>query len=127
MNAVGIGAVYTRTSTGAPLRDEEPDHRVELISSVFEPYGRALAELVDDRLLATASAVILDLHSFPQDPLPYELHPHEERPVTCLGADDRHTPAWLLEAARGVRAARQRRGQPALSRHVRSCAPLRPR
>lgn len=99
MNRVGMGAVYTRTSTGQRLRADDPSHRSELIATLFEPYSRALADLVDDRLAAAGRAVILDLHSYPAVPLPYELHPHDDRPVTCLGTDDHHTPAWLIEAA----------------------------
>ena len=101
MNSVGMGAVYTRTSTGARLRADDPAHRAELIATLFEPYSRALADLVDDRLAATGRAVIFDLHSFPKEPLPYELYPHDERPVICLGADDRHTPGRA--ARRGAR------------------------
>ena len=100
MNSVGMGAVYTRTSTGKRLRADDPSHQGELIATLFEPYSRALADLVDDRLDATGRAVIFDLHSYPEDPLPYELYPHDERPVICLGTDDHHTPAWLIEAAR---------------------------
>jgi N-formylglutamate amidohydrolase len=100
MNRVGMGAVYTRTSTGAPLRVEDPAERAGLIATYFEPYSRALADLVDDRLAATGRAVILDLHSFPEHALPYELHPDDERPVICLGIDDRHTSRELLAAAR---------------------------
>ena len=96
MERVGMGAVYTRTSTGAPLREDDR----ELIATYFEPYSRALADLVDERLAATGRAVIVDVHSFPAAPLPYELHPEHARPVTCLGTDERHTPAWLLDAAR---------------------------
>ena len=70
MNRVGMGAVYTRTSTGKPLRADNPAHRAELIATLFEPYSRAFADLVDDRLAATGCAVILDLHSYPEDPLP---------------------------------------------------------
>ena len=80
MNSVGMGAVYTRTSTGARLRAESPAHRAELIATLFEPYGQALADLVDDRLAATGSAVIFDLHSFPKEPLPYELYPRRRAP-----------------------------------------------
>ena len=65
MNRVGMGAVYTRTSTGARLRADDATHRARLIATYFEPYSRALADLVDDRLAATGRAVILDLHSFP--------------------------------------------------------------
>ena len=66
MNSVGMGAVYTQTSTGKPLRSENPAHRAELIATRFEPYRRALADLVDDRIAATGRAVILDLHSYPR-------------------------------------------------------------
>jgi N-formylglutamate deformylase len=100
MNSVGMGAVYIRTSTGGRLRAESSAHRAELITTLFEPYSQALADLVDARLAATNRAVIFDLHSFPKDPLPYELYPNDRRPVTCLGANDRHTPTALLEAAR---------------------------
>ena len=65
MNSVGMGAVYTRTSTGKRLRADSPSHRAELIATLFEPYSQALADLVDDRLAATGSAVIFDLHSYP--------------------------------------------------------------
>lgn len=100
MNSVGMGAVYTHTSTGKRLRADNPQHRSELIATLFEPYSRALADLVDDRVAAAGCAVILDLHSYPVDPLPYELYPDDERPVICLGTDDHHTPAWLIAAAR---------------------------
>jgi N-formylglutamate amidohydrolase len=102
MNSVGMGAVYTRTSTGKRLRADNPSHRSELIATLFEPYSRGLADLVDDRLAATGRAVILDLHSYPADPLPYELYPRDERPVICLGTDEHHTPAGLIETAREV-------------------------
>ena len=105
MNSVGMGAVYTRTSTGARLRDDSAAHRAELIATLFEPYSQALADLVDDRLAATGRAVIFDLHSYPTNPLPYELYAKDERPLVCLGADDRHTPAGLLDAAREAFAA----------------------
>ena len=100
MDSVGMGAVYTRTSTGQRLRADNRSQRAALIATLFEPYSRALADLVDDRLAATGSAVIFDLHSYPDDPLPYELYPDDERPLICLGADEHHTPAWLIEAAR---------------------------
>lgn len=99
MERVGMGAVYTRTSTGAPLRVDDPAHRAQLIAELFEPYSQDLADLVDERLVATGRAVILDVHSYPAVPLPYELYPDAARPVTCLGTDDDHTPPWLLDAA----------------------------
>src|SRR5262249_8422757 len=62
MAAVGMGAVYPRTSHGLPLRSSVD---TSLLSRYFEPYADAMAELVDDRLTAAGYAVILDIHSYP--------------------------------------------------------------
>lgn len=100
MNTVGMGAVYTRTSSGAPLREDDPEQRAELISTVFEPYASALADLVDARIKAAGSAVSINVHSYPLHPKPYELYPAEPRPPICIGTDETHTPPWLRAAAR---------------------------
>lgn len=100
MNAVGMGVVYTRTSTGAPLRDEDSYDEDGLVGDYFEPYAAAFAALVEERLSAVGSVTIVDLHSYPLEPLPYELHADGPRPQVCLGTDDFHTSPELLEAAR---------------------------
>jgi N-formylglutamate deformylase len=102
MRAAGMGAVYTRTSLGAPLREEDPGHEQELLAEFFHPYAQAMTEFVEDRLAAIGRAVIIDVHSYPSAPLPYELHADGPRPAVCLGADEFHTPAWLLDAARAA-------------------------
>ncbi|HEV2344077.1 MAG TPA: N-formylglutamate amidohydrolase [Actinocrinis sp.] len=100
MRAVGMGAVYTRTSQGTPLRHPDPEQEQALLDEYFTPYADAIAELVDDRLTTTGRAVILDVHSYPSKPLPYELHTDGTRPSVCIGTDVFHTPDWLLDAAR---------------------------
>ena len=100
MRAVGMGAVYTRTSHGAPLRDADPRAERALLDEYFVPYAHAMTELIDERLAATGRAVILDVHSYPSKPLPYELHADGARPAVCLGTDAFHTPERLLAAAR---------------------------
>ena len=96
MAAVGMGAVYTRTSDGRPLRTG--DHSW-LLDRWFEPYARGLADLVDARLAAVGRVSIVDVHSYPRERLPYE-RGGAHRPAVCLGRDADHTPDWLLEAAR---------------------------
>jgi N-formylglutamate amidohydrolase len=105
MRAVGMGAVYTKTSQGTPLRGADTDcakHEQQLLDEYFHPYARAVSDLVDDRLAATGRAVIIDVHSYPSAPLPYELHADGPRPAVCLGTDEFHTPTWLLDAARAT-------------------------
>ncbi|WP_330336586.1 N-formylglutamate amidohydrolase [Streptomyces sp. NBC_00557] len=101
MAAVGMGAVYTRTTHRGELRPADTDPE-PLLARYFRPYARAMAEAVAGRLAATGRAVIIDVHSYPTEPLPYELHGAGPRPPVCLGTDAFHTPAWLAEAARAA-------------------------
>lgn len=61
-----------------------------------------MTEAVDDRLQAAGRVVVIDVHSYPTDPLPYELHGEGPRPPVCLGTDGFHTPAGLLARARAA-------------------------
>ncbi len=99
MQAVGMGAVYTRTTHGEPLRAAGTDAG-PLIERYFRPYVQAMTDAVADRLAVTGRAVIIDVHSYPSAPLPYELHGEGPRPAVCLGTDSFHTPPALLAAAR---------------------------
>ncbi|MEV5612715.1 N-formylglutamate amidohydrolase [Streptomyces sp. NPDC052225] len=100
MRAVGMGAVYTRTTQRAPLRAEPAADEAHLLATYFDPYAEAMTRAVDDRLAATGRAVIIDVHSYPSRALPYELHGDDPRPPVCLGTDPFHTPDALLAAAR---------------------------
>jgi len=99
LNTVGRGAVYTRTCNGAVLRRDDDNTRTALFDTYFHPYAAAMSDLVADRIAATGSAVIIDVHSYPTLPSGYELHPDGSRPALCIGTDPHHTPQWLVEAA----------------------------
>ncbi|KUN02826.1 N-formylglutamate amidohydrolase [Streptomyces yokosukanensis] len=101
MTAVGMGAVYTRTTHRGELRPADTDPE-PLLARYFRPYARAMTEAVADRLAATGRAVIVDVHSYPTEPLPYELHGSGPRPPVCLGTDAFHTPPELIRAARAA-------------------------
>lgn len=99
MLAAGMGAVYTRTTHRERLR--HPDVAAQpLIDRYFHPYAEAMTAAVADRLAAVGRVVIIDVHSYPTEPLPYELHGDGPRPPICLGTDDFHTPPELLALAR---------------------------
>ncbi|MFU8839240.1 MAG: N-formylglutamate amidohydrolase [Nitriliruptoraceae bacterium] len=102
MDAVGMGAVYTRTSDGRPLRDPTPAHRADLLDRHFHPYHAALTDLVGEHLERHGRCVLVDLHSYPRRALPYELHATGPRPEVDIGTDPRHTPAWLRDLVVGV-------------------------
>jgi N-formylglutamate amidohydrolase len=98
MLAVGMGAVYTRTTHREPLRPPETDP-APLLEAYFNPYAEAMTAAVEARIAAAGRVVIIDVHSYPTAPLPYELHGAGPRPPVCLGTDPFHTPPELLAAA----------------------------
>lgn len=106
MATKGMGAVYTHTADGRALRTlSVPEERTRLLETYFHPYANAFAELVSQMLDRHGRCVILDGHSFPSVPLPYERDQRIERPHICLGTDDFHTPESLVAAIRDLCAA----------------------
>jgi N-formylglutamate deformylase len=105
MSRVGMGAVYTRTSGGARLR-REPDkaERERILERWYRPHHAVLTLAVQGALDSRGRALVVDCHSFPAQPLPYESDRRPDRPDICLGADSFHTPVGLL--ARALRAVR---------------------
>jgi N-formylglutamate amidohydrolase len=102
LDAVGMGAVYTRTHDGQPLRSDDPAERGALIDRYFHPYTRAVEEAIDEVLGRKHRCVLIDLHSYPPVALPYEQRPQSPRPQICLGIDPSHTPSTLLDQALDV-------------------------
>ncbi|MFJ5548753.1 N-formylglutamate amidohydrolase [Streptomyces sp. NPDC093225] len=98
MRAVGMGAVYTHTTHRERLRPAGFDPG-PLVDRYFHPYAGAMTRAVRDRLAAVGRAVVVDVHSYPTERLPYELHGVGPRPPVCLGTDPFHTPPDLLAAA----------------------------
>ncbi len=119
MEAVGMGAVYTRTSQGLALRDEAEAarERETLLARYYRPHHAALEAATAAALAAHGRCLIVDCHSFPSRPLPYEFKVSADRwkvvhrPAVCIGTDmtlppnapfahpGMHTPPWLRERA----------------------------
>lgn len=100
MAACGMGAVYTATQDGAALRREiAHGEREALLARFYRPHHDRLTQAVTDELAATGTCLIVDAHSFPRLPLPYETDQCRGRPQVCLGTDPDHTPLWLEVAA----------------------------
>lgn len=103
MASLGMGVIYTRTSEGAVLRNTpSAEERAELIAEFYTPHHEALTRAVDSCLDSDGVCLILDCHSFPQHPLPYEHEQETIRPDICLGTDSFHTPSWLGELAQNL-------------------------
>ncbi len=99
MAAKGMGAVYTTRQDGAPLRrPPSADERRRLLETYYHPHHAALERAVGDRLRTEGRCLVLDCHSFPSKPLPYE-DAALRRPEICIGTDGFHTPPPLIESA----------------------------
>ena len=101
MNAVGMGVLYTHGSRGQEIRRPSDSDRAALLA-YFDAYSAAFAVLVERTLERHGRAVVVDLHSYPTTPSPYELHADERRPEICVGADPFHTAPDLLAAVRSA-------------------------
>ena len=95
MESVGMGVVYTRTADGEALRDISDIDRLALIDTYYHPHHATLTRMVDDRLEQHDRCLIIDCHSFPAQPLPYESD--KNRPDICIGTDTYHTNAKLKD------------------------------
>ena len=69
----------------------------ELLERYYIPHHQKLTDAVEASLSANKRCLIIDGHSFPALPLPYELNQTAFRPDFCLGTDDFHTPEELVE------------------------------
>ncbi|MBO4561981.1 MAG: N-formylglutamate amidohydrolase [Clostridia bacterium] len=99
MSKVGMGAVYTSTSSGSPLRSVTPSLRESILSRYYDPHHRLFTEAVSKKLDSFGRCLIVDGHSFSPVPLPYESDRRSARPDICIGTDAFHTPGLLADAA----------------------------
>ena len=67
-----------------------------LLERYYIPHHQKLTDAVEESLLANDHCLIIDGHSFPALPLPYELNQTAFRPDFCIGTDDFHTPEELV-------------------------------
>ncbi|MDC0085754.1 N-formylglutamate amidohydrolase [Oceanospirillaceae bacterium] len=95
MESVGMGVVYTHTANGEALRAISEIDRMRFINTYYHPHHNALTLLVDDCLEQHNQCLIIDCHSFPAQPLPYESDIN--RPDICIGTDAYHTSAELKD------------------------------
>jgi len=94
---LGMGVIYTKDSNKRKLREINENERNLLLQNVYDPYHRAITEEVQNILNHFKRCLIIDAHSFPAIPLPFEIFQDLKRPQICLGTDAYHTPEDLIE------------------------------
>ena len=99
MASKGMGAVYTRTHEGKPLRIIREGEREDILRRWYDPHHAELEGQVSKRLEVFGSCLIVDCHSFSSAPLPHEPDQSRDRPDICIGTDEYHTPKYLSDYA----------------------------
>lgn len=93
----GLGVVYRKTSDGRALRHPiDARTRARLLDELYWPHHARLEAAVERALATHGRCLVLDGHSFPKDPLPFE-DARAKRPDICIGTDEFHTPAALRD------------------------------
>ena len=92
MAARGMGATYTRLSSGEPLRVLSAEQRRALLETYYDPHHARLERAVEDALAQHGHCLVIDVHSFSLLPLPHESDQTVPRPEVCIGVDEFHSP-----------------------------------
>jgi N-formylglutamate amidohydrolase len=100
MAGKGMGVIYTKDSSGRKLRETNEDERHVLLQDIYDPYHKTITKEVQELLNNFDRCLIIDAHSFPAIPLPYETSQELRRPQFCLGTDPYHTPEDLIQLIR---------------------------
>ena len=90
MFKVGMGCIYEKTHDGKSLKLVK-DIKDELINKFYKTHHQNFTKIVDAKLKQNNKVLIIDCHSFPKYPLPYELNQEMDRPEICIGTDNFHT------------------------------------
>ena len=97
MFKVGMGCVYEKTHDGKPLKLVK-DIKDELINKFYKIHHENFTKIVDNKLNENNKVLIIDCHSFPKHPLPYEFNQEMDRPEICIGTDNFHTSEKLKKS-----------------------------
>lgn len=101
MSKLGHGCIYTHGPEGDPIRTVSPALREHILDGHYRPHHLALEQAVEQQLALHGRALIIDCHSFPDQPFS-SLTPKTEAQVAaaaaadpspdfCIGADPHHT------------------------------------
>lgn len=103
----GMGPVYTHTSDGRRLRHEGfcDSDRHKIMKRFYRPYATAMMGQVSLLLDRFGRCLIIDGHSFPSLPPPFE-DASLRRPHVCIGYEDYHAPKELVRELKAICLAR---------------------
>lgn len=97
MAQAGMGALYTKAESGKTIRRLTSAARNHCLNVLYRPYHKALNRLVKTCMDKFGRCLILDCHTFSSIARRYETDKMANRADICIGSDNFHTPAVILE------------------------------
>ncbi len=96
MSKVGMGAIYKLGHKLQPIRKNLDESESSKLKALFDAHHKELEDSVDKQIEQFGRSVIIDLHSYPNKKLPYEIS-SGLRTELCIGTDSFHSPDFLKE------------------------------
>jgi len=94
----GQGVIYTHNTLGEKIRREmSKAERNLLLDNYYRPWHLQLQLNVEQQLERWGHCLLLDCHSFPDEPFGHEDDHGLPRPDICLGFNCYNTPQWLMD------------------------------
>lgn len=100
MAQYGMGVLYEKTDQGKPMRKVSATLKAKVLKNFYDKHHQRLQNAVEQQLLQHNKALIIDCHSFPNEPLQRDLDKRANRPDFNIGTDAFHTDTHLIEAAK---------------------------
>jgi N-formylglutamate amidohydrolase len=100
MAKYGMGVLYAKTDSGEEMRKVFESFREEILNKYYFPHHQRLSDAVNKELKAHGQSLIVDCHSYSNDPFLRDLNQNTNRPDFCIGTDDYHTPTKLIELSK---------------------------
>ena len=92
MSKFGMGIIYNKTDRGQILRQIDNSKKQEIIRKYYNPFHKALEDAVSDKLKEYGECLIIDCHTYSDQPFKRDLDQAEPRADICIGTDEIHTP-----------------------------------
>lgn len=96
MAKLGMGVLYTKTDTGEDMRRVTDEMRSQCLAQYYWPHHQRLSKAVNESLMQSDKALIVDCHSYSDVPFMRDLDQNPVRPDFNIGTDKFHTPENLV-------------------------------
>lgn len=100
MAQYGMGVLYEKTDKGKQMRKLTSSLKAEVLKNYYNKHHQDFQNAVELQLSQHKKALIIDCHSFPDEPLQRDLDKRANRPDFNIGTDDFHTDKHLVDVAK---------------------------